>query len=104
MYVGMLGGACAMWGRDEEALELLRELEDRSRREYVAAVNRSFIFAGLDRKDEAFACLDDAYRENEGFLALQLVRPLFDILREDPRSESLLRHIGLSGHSDQPVS
>ena len=54
-------------------------------------------YAGLGRKDQAFAWLEKAYEQRSGgnqmtFLA---VDPHFDSLRSDPRFDAFLRRVGL---------
>ena len=54
-------------------------------------------YAGLHRKDQAFAWLEKAYEQRSGgnqmtFLA---VDPHFDSLRSDPRFDAFLRRVGL---------
>ncbi len=55
------------------------------------------LYAGLGRKDQAFASLEKAYQlrsDPHGF-AYTAVDPHFDRLRSDPRFDAFLRHAGL---------
>jgi hypothetical protein len=53
------------------------------------------IYAGLDEKDQAFACLEKAYtRHEQGFVVMNR-EPMFDPLRSEPRFADLLRRINL---------
>jgi TolB-like protein/DNA-binding winged helix-turn-helix (wHTH) protein len=54
-------------------------------------------YAGLGRKDEAFAALERAYEEhsNPHFMTYSSIDAQFDSLRSDPRFDLFLRHSGL---------
>src|SRR5262249_53393284 len=62
---GTLGYAYAMSGRRDDALRMLAELEELSKRGYVPATLRALIYIGLGEKDQAFAWLDKAYAERD---------------------------------------
>jgi hypothetical protein len=51
--------------------------------------------AQLDRTDEAFAVLETAFEEHEGWMIYIGVWPFLDPLRSDPRFDDLRRRIGL---------
>ena len=54
-------------------------------------------YAGLHRKEEAFAWLEKAYELHSDVAVMSLlsVDPDFDSLRSDPRFDAFLRHVGL---------
>jgi tetratricopeptide (TPR) repeat protein len=54
-------------------------------------------YAGLGRKDQAFASLEKAYqlRSDPHGMAASAVDPHFDRIRSDPRFDAFLRHAGL---------
>jgi hypothetical protein len=54
-------------------------------------------YAGLGRKDDAFAALEKAYeqRSDPHGMTFLSVDPHFDSLRRDPRFDAFLRHAGL---------
>jgi tetratricopeptide (TPR) repeat protein len=54
-------------------------------------------YAGLGRKDEAFAALEKAYEQhsNPHFMTYASIDAHFDSLRSDPRFDLFLRHSGL---------
>lgn len=90
-----LGYAYAMAGRRDEAVAVLKELEDKyTKREslpqYVAAV-----YAGLGDKDQAFAWLEKAFQARNATLVFLVTDLTFDPLRSDPRYADLIRRMGL---------
>jgi len=69
----------------------------KTQKEQPTAFFLAYAYAGLRRKDEAFAWLEKAYEQRSGgnqmtFLA---VDPSFDSLRSDPRFDAFLRRVGL---------
>jgi tetratricopeptide (TPR) repeat protein len=53
LMVASLGGAFAAWGKQEEARNILRELEQMNRRKYVSQVFVAAILTGLGEIDQA---------------------------------------------------
>jgi serine/threonine protein kinase/TolB-like protein/Flp pilus assembly protein TadD len=94
-YKGGLGYAYARAGKRVEARKVLDELKNPSGRMRVSWFYIGAIYAGLDNKDQAFACLEKAYEEREQGLAVIKREPMFDPLRSDRRYADLLRRIGL---------
>jgi TolB-like protein/Tfp pilus assembly protein PilF len=91
-----LGYANAVTGRRAEAQKLLDQLNQRSKQEYVPAVFRAQIYAGLGEKDQAFEWLEKSYEDRSiANLAEIKVDPQFDPLRSDPRFQDLLRRMNL---------
>lgn len=58
------------------------------------------VYAALGDKNEAFACLEKAYKKHDFFLVFLKVHPYMDPLRSDPRYVDLLHRIKLdtAGH------
>jgi tetratricopeptide (TPR) repeat protein len=103
--VALLGHADAVAGRRDEALAVLKELDERSKREYVPAFYSVLIYLGLNDKDQAFQCLERAYEERSTHLVWLKVDPIFDGLRSDPRFTDLMRRMGLADFPDHaPVT
>jgi TolB-like protein len=92
----MLGYACAVSGRNSEAEQILRELEELSARRYVSPYFRALIYAGLGEKAQAFSWLNKAYEERNEWLVWLKVDPKLDSLRADPRFADLLHRVGFA--------
>jgi len=90
-----LAHTLAIAGRQTEALELLKSLDEKSKRLYVSPVRMAIAYAGLRQNDTAFAYLEKAYTERSNWLLFLTVDPLFDSLRLDPRFDELRSRIGL---------
>jgi TolB-like protein/Flp pilus assembly protein TadD len=94
--VAALAHAYAGVGRRAEAEKMLRELEQKSSKEYVSPYLIGTMYAALDDKDAAFKFLEKAYQEKSLDLSWYVRADLrMDSLRGDPRYESLLRRMGL---------
>ena len=52
-------------------------------------------YLGLSENEEAFAWLEQAYKEQSNILQWLKVHPYFDSIREDPRFKDLLHRVGL---------
>jgi TolB-like protein/Flp pilus assembly protein TadD len=94
-YGGGLGYAYARAGQRVEARKILNQLKEQSKGRYVPWFYIAAIYAGLDEKEQAFACLENAYERREQGLAVIKREPMFDPLRSDPRYQALLRRMNL---------
>jgi TolB-like protein/Flp pilus assembly protein TadD len=91
-----LGFTYALAGEREKARAVLRDLEDRSKRQYISPENFALVYACLGDNDRAFYWLEKAYQDHSTTLPNLQADPLFDGLRSDPRYEDLVRRLGLS--------
>ena len=91
-----LGRTYARSGQLNLARAELRDLQDRAKREYVAARSFGLLHAELGNMDEAFRWMNTAVDDHESLLAMLKVSPTFDVLRDDVRFDDLLRRIGLT--------
>jgi len=91
--LALLGSACAQAGRRNDALEILQELEESSTRQYVPALARCVIQLSLDDKDEACFWLEKAFEERDSLLSYFKVEPGFDLLRDLPCAQDILRRM-----------
>lgn len=90
-----LGYVYAVSGRVEAGQKVLDELEALSKNNYVPSYYRAIVYAGLDRKEQAFEWLEKAYQEHDLNLIPLVVDPTVDSLRQDPRFTRLLQLTGL---------
>jgi TolB-like protein/DNA-binding winged helix-turn-helix (wHTH) protein len=95
MMVAVLGQVHACAGRVREARKVLDRLARASRWRYVPWYWVAAIHALLGRKDEAFACLQDAFDDHCNWLPWLKVDPRFASLRSDPCFAALVRRVGL---------
>ena len=96
--VAALGIVCAAFGHRSRAREILIELEQRARDEYVSAIHIAAIHAQLGEKDRALEWLERAYEERCSLLFAVVngyIGRSFDLLENEPRFQDLLRRIGL---------
>jgi len=91
--LAVLGLAYAEAGRRAEARKVLHQLEQASQQRPDIAHSMALVLAGLGEKDQAFARLEQAYREHDGSLILLKVNPLLDPLRSDARFQDLVRRV-----------
>jgi pentatricopeptide repeat protein len=90
--------AYAKAGDRHKALEILRELERRSSKEYEPAFHIAPIYVGLGDIERSVEWLNKACDERSLWLVWLGVDPKFDSLRSDPRFQDILRRIGLPPH------
>jgi tetratricopeptide (TPR) repeat protein len=93
--IGVLIRAYSHAGRRKDALRLLAELHQRRKVGYVPAGAFVNAYLGLGENDQAFASLEQAYKEQSNILQFLKVHPYFDPIRGDPRFADLLRRTGL---------
>jgi serine/threonine-protein kinase len=91
-----LGYAYAVGGDRNRADQVLRELTNLSKRQYVSPADLAYVEFGLGNDDQAFAWMEKAYQEHSDFLVRLKVDPLLDRVRPDPRFRDLLRRLNLS--------
>jgi adenylate cyclase len=61
---------------------------------HVSPYQISWIYAGLQDKESALACLEQAYAERSTYMVLIKMEPAWDFLRSAPRFQDLQRRIG----------
>ena len=93
--IGVLIRAYAHAGRRSDALRLLAELKKRGKTSYVPAGAFVNAYLGLGENEQAFASLEEAYKEQSNILQFLKVHPFFDPIRRDPRFADLVRRVGL---------
>ncbi|MGD9345874.1 MAG: protein kinase [Candidatus Aminicenantes bacterium] len=98
--LGVLGYQYAKAGRRDEAEQLAKELEERSRKGQGAAVWLSRIYLGLGDVDKVFEWLEKAYKEHSLSLFYIPIEPVYAELRSDPRFVDLIKRMGLESLLD----
>jgi TolB-like protein/DNA-binding winged helix-turn-helix (wHTH) protein/Tfp pilus assembly protein PilF len=93
--VASLGKVLGNLGRKQEARELLKELEERSKRRYISPYLIALVQIGLAERDQAMASLERGYADRDLWMIFLGVDPHMDDLRSDPRFKDLLRRVGL---------
>ena len=92
IWLRTLEAAClSKAGRRSEATNILQEIEQARKTEYVDAYYMSLLYIALGKRDRAFAELERAVEENSITLCLLDVDPKMDVLREDSRFSPLRR-------------
>jgi TolB-like protein/DNA-binding winged helix-turn-helix (wHTH) protein len=90
-YLGYLGHAYAVSGRQAEAKSILRDLDKLgSSGVRVDQINRAVIYAGLNERGEALRVIKQAIAQNDAGVILLRVNPQFENLRSEPGFEDLL--------------
>ncbi len=89
-----LGHGYAVSGRKSEALKIVRELQERSRKEFVPSYSIATIYIGLGMKEEALQNLIKAHDEGSFYMIHLKVEPLLDSVRHDPRFTDIMRKVG----------
>jgi len=89
-----LAHAYAAGGRRQDALRLLREIEEISKTKYVSPYSIAAIHVALGDFDCAFGWLDRAVEQHDRALIWIKVAPRFDRVRGDPRFAAILRLVG----------
>jgi len=83
-----------MMNEKEEALKLLDQLNELSKKRYVSPFYIAMVYFGLGDKKKLFEYLEKACEARESFLAFINTWPLFDSLRSEPRFKALLKKMG----------
>lgn len=91
-----LAHAYAVIGKRAEAQKILRDLQQKSKTDYVSPYFPAVIYAGLGEKNKAFEFLEKAYREKSLEISWHLKADLrIDNLRSDSRFQNLVSQVGL---------
>jgi eukaryotic-like serine/threonine-protein kinase len=90
-----LAYAYAVFGKKQQALQLLSELKEMSKRRFVPSWAFAIVYVGLGDKDRAFEWLDKAYDERPSDIMNIKAEPRMAPLRSDARYQELLLRMGL---------
>ena len=87
-----------MTGRSDKGRELMNELKERSKSEYVANTFTALSAAYLNENEEAFDYFEKAYIDRDPILLLLKYAQWVPLhIRDDPRFQNLLDRIGFPG-------
>jgi serine/threonine-protein kinase len=90
-----IGYVYGRMGHAADARKVIADLQEQSKKTYVAPTNFAKIYIGLGDRDQAFAWLEKGYQGRDFWLTFLKGDPVFDSLRSDPRFQDLVRRIGL---------
>ena len=96
MYLGRLGLAYGMSGREQEARKVLRTLIELKHKQYVPAVSIAEVHAGLGEKAQALDWLEKAYEERSTWLNSLRVDHTWNSLRDERKFQELVDRIGFN--------
>jgi len=82
-------------GHKTNALQMLGELRQMSKKRYVSNFDFALTYTGLGDYDDAFACLQRSLSAHDGNLVYLKADPLLADLHRDPRYNELLAKLGL---------
>ena len=92
---GQLGYIYARQGRRREALEVVDELQRRSKQTYIDPWYIAHIYVALGEKDLALAWLEKAYEQHSPAMLGLKADPSYAPIRSDARFIDLMRRVGL---------
>jgi TolB-like protein/Tfp pilus assembly protein PilF len=92
--LGLLGRAYAETGRKEQALKILKELNETAQHHYVRRSIFALVYIGLGEKTKAMENLEQSFQNQQNVdLSWIKVDPLFDPLRGEPRFKQLVAKV-----------
>ena len=92
--IAALGHGYGVAGRRAEALKTIRELQKRSKKEFVPSYTIATIYTGLGMKEQAIQYLIKSFDEGSYYMIHLKVEPILDPLRTDPRFTDVMRRVG----------
>jgi serine/threonine-protein kinase len=85
----------ARQGQRQEVGRILTEAFNAAKQTYVSQLSLALVYAGLNERDQAIACLENAFADRDASLIFMRVHPFLDSVRGDIRFVGLLQKIGL---------
>ena len=92
-YQGLLGYAYGISGDRPKAEQMLRELEELAKRQYVSSTAFADIYLGLGEKEKALDWLEKSYEHQESACWYLKVDPIYDSVRNEPRFQALVQKV-----------
>jgi TolB-like protein/Tfp pilus assembly protein PilF len=94
--IAALGNLYGAQGKPAKAREMLAKLDTlRKHKKFVTSYGVALIYSGLNRKDEAFEWLRNAYLERSHWLVWLKLDPRWKNIREDKRFAELVTKVNL---------
>jgi len=90
-----IGYTYARMGRRDDAQQVLKNLLERSKQEYVPSFVFVNLYFALEENNQGFEWLEKAYKERDPQLTWLKLNPFYDPVRSDPRFEAMLKKMGL---------
>ena len=101
-YSYTAGALCYALGASGDragAAKILKDMQERSKREYAPPFGFALAYTGLGDRAQAIAWLDRGIDEHDGLMPENFFDPLFEPLRKDPRFTEVERRMGLAPDS-----
>jgi len=92
---GALGRTYALWGKREQALEILEELHRLTKLRYVSPFEFASLQFALGEKEAGFEWLRKAFQDRCFELIALRVDPRFDEIKNEPAFLSLSSQLGI---------
>jgi TolB-like protein/Tfp pilus assembly protein PilF len=93
--LGNLGWVYAVAGKRAEALDMIKELEEKYARNEANGQYIAYVYMGLVDEDSVFEWLEKDFQARNGKLSEIRWQLQFETLRDDPRFKDLLKRMGL---------
>jgi tetratricopeptide (TPR) repeat protein len=90
-----MGSTYARMGRRQEAQQVLDNLLERSKQQYVPPFVLAILYFSLQENDQGFTWLEKAYKIHNPQVSFLGSSPLYDSARSDPRFTIMLKKMGL---------
>jgi Tfp pilus assembly protein PilF len=90
-----IGGIYARMDRREDARQVLNNLLERSKQEYVPPMAFADLYFALEENDQGFQWFEKACEIHDPGLTWLKVHPIYDSIRSDPRYTALLKKMNL---------
>ena len=87
----LIGVAYLKMGEREKAEQILDNLIGLSRHRYISQYGLALLYFALEKIDDGFVSLEQAYEEQDSWVEEIGGEPLFDPVRSDPRFKNLLK-------------
>jgi tetratricopeptide (TPR) repeat protein len=93
--LGWMGWALTLAGKEDEAANVLGQMDEIAKQKYVSPFLKAIILLGLGKEEEAFKHFELAYEAREPFFAYFLLDWFPGPVRADPRYLAILKKMSL---------